>query len=144
MPLGVDVGLGPDHIVLDGTQLHPKGHSPLPNFGPCLLCPNGWMDEDATWYEGRPRPKPHCVTWGPSSPLSKWAQPSPRSFQSMSIVAKWSPISDTAEHLYQQPSAACINLKQQICGYHLIYNRCSFCACAYLPAALRKAQCAGI
>jgi len=26
------------------------------------------MDQDATWYEGRPRPRPHYVTWGPSSP----------------------------------------------------------------------------
>jgi len=34
----------------------------------CLLWPNGWMYQDATWYEGRPRPRPHCVTWGPSSP----------------------------------------------------------------------------
>jgi len=29
------------------------------------------MDQDATWYEGRPRPRPHCVTWGPSSPSQK-------------------------------------------------------------------------
>jgi len=26
------------------------------------------MDQDATWYGGRPWPKQHCVTWGPSSP----------------------------------------------------------------------------
>jgi len=25
-------------------------------FGRCLLWPNGWMDQDATWYGGRPRP----------------------------------------------------------------------------------------
>jgi len=25
-----------------------------------VLWPNGWMDQDATWYEGRPRPWPHC------------------------------------------------------------------------------------
>jgi len=32
MPLGVEVGLGPSHIVLDGTQLlHRKGHS-SPHF----------------------------------------------------------------------------------------------------------------
>jgi len=29
--------------------------------GPWLLWPNGWMDEDATWYGGRPRPMGHCV-----------------------------------------------------------------------------------
>jgi len=33
-----------------------------------LLWPNGWMDEDATWYGSRPRPRPHCIRRGPSSP----------------------------------------------------------------------------
>jgi len=38
-----------------GTQ-HPlkKGHThPYPVFGPCLLWPDGWMDQDATWYRGK-------------------------------------------------------------------------------------------
>ena len=35
--------------------------------GPCLLGPNGWMDQDAIWYGGKPRPRPHCVRWGCSS-----------------------------------------------------------------------------
>jgi len=26
-----------------------------------VLWPNGWMDQDATWYEGRPSPRPHCI-----------------------------------------------------------------------------------
>jgi len=43
MPFGVDVGLGPGLIVLDGTQLPPKGAQQPPIFGPCLLWPNGWM-----------------------------------------------------------------------------------------------------
>ena len=54
MPLGMDVDLSPGNIVLDGDPV------PLPNkgadwnpptkeiFGPCLLWPNGWMDQDAT------------------------------------------------------------------------------------------------
>jgi len=59
-----------------GTQFPPpkRGHSPPPKFfffGPCLLWPNGWMDHDATWYGGRPRPRRYCVRWGPSSPLPK-------------------------------------------------------------------------
>jgi len=37
------------------------------------LWPNGWTDHDETWHAGRPRPWPHCVRWGPSSP--KEAQP---------------------------------------------------------------------
>ena len=32
------------------------------------LWPNGWTDQDETWHTGRPRPWPHCVRWGPSSP----------------------------------------------------------------------------
>jgi len=44
MPLGTEVGLGPGHIVLDGTQLSsPKKLVQTPIFGPCLLWPNGWM-----------------------------------------------------------------------------------------------------
>jgi len=40
----------------------------------CLSCnvgvlwPNGWMDQHATSYGGRTRPRPHCVRWEPSSP----------------------------------------------------------------------------
>jgi len=40
---------------------------PHPIFGPCLLWPNGWMDEDAAWYRRRLRPRPHCTRRGPSS-----------------------------------------------------------------------------
>ena len=32
------------------------------------------MDQQATWYRGRPRPLPHCVTWGPT-PSPKRAHP---------------------------------------------------------------------
>jgi len=71
-----------------GTQL------PLPNegttahqiFGPCLLCPNDWIDQGATSYGGRPRPNRHHVRWGPSSPSQKGG--SALNFWSMSIVAK--------------------------------------------------------
>ena len=50
------------------TQLSPQNGAEPPSrtFGPCLLWPNGWMDQDATWYGGRPQPKRHCVRWGPS------------------------------------------------------------------------------
>ena len=30
--------------------------------------PDSSMDQDETWYGGRPRPRPHCVRWGPSFP----------------------------------------------------------------------------
>jgi len=106
---------------------------------------NRWMDQDETWHEGRPRPRPHCVRWGPSSPQKGHSSPQfwahicccqtvgclkmplgtkvglgpghivvdgdpalhPKrehspfpNFRPMSIVAKQSPISATAEHLF--------------------------------------------
>jgi len=42
-----------------------------------VLWPNGFMHQNETWHGGRPRPRPHCVRWGPSSPPPKGAQPSP-------------------------------------------------------------------
>jgi len=69
MPLGTMVGLRPGNIVLR-SQLHPKGDS-LPKFRPVSFAVIGWMDQDATWHKGRPRPRPHCVTWGPSSHSQK-------------------------------------------------------------------------
>jgi len=78
MALGMQVGLGPCHIVLDGDPARPtkKGAEP-PIFGPCLLWPNGWMDQDDTWHGGGPRSRPHCARWGPSSPPPKGDRASP-------------------------------------------------------------------
>jgi len=75
-PLGMEVGVGPGDFVLDvdPDPLPKKGAEP-PIFGPCLLQPNGCMDQDATWYGGRPRPTRHCVRWGPSSSSPKGTQP---------------------------------------------------------------------
>ena len=57
MVLGTEVGLSPGDFVLDGYPaiLPKKGaESPSPIFDPFLLWPNGWMDQDGTWYGGRP------------------------------------------------------------------------------------------
>jgi len=88
MSLGTEVGLGPRHIVLDGdparhTETRKGAQQPASTFavcgrcvrinrgpGPCLLWPNDWMDQDATWYGGRSRRKRHCVSWKLSSPFS--------------------------------------------------------------------------
>jgi len=44
MALGMEVGLGAGHIVLDGDPApSPKMGSP-PIIGPCLLWPNGYID----------------------------------------------------------------------------------------------------
>ena len=51
MPLGMKVGLGPCDFVFDGDSTPSKSaQPPQPIFGPCLLWPNGWIDEDAAWY----------------------------------------------------------------------------------------------
>jgi len=45
----------------------PYATGPLPCLSVCNVAvswPNGWMDQDATWYGGRPRPRWHCVRWG--------------------------------------------------------------------------------
>ena len=72
MALGMEVGLGPGHIVLDGdpASVPKKVAEPPPIFGPFLLWPNGLMHQDATWYAGRPQPRRLCVRWGPSYPAT--------------------------------------------------------------------------
>jgi len=63
-----------------------------------VLWPNGWMDQDATWYGGKPLPRPHCVRRGPNYPMERGtAAPT---FRPMSMLAKRSPISATYELLY--------------------------------------------
>jgi len=105
MPLGTEVGLGPDNIVLHGDPAPPSkngaqqpptsglttGWIKMPldmevSHGPGDIVldgnpapPNSWMDEDATWFGSRPRPRQHCVTWGPSSPLQKQGTAAPTS-----------------------------------------------------------------
>jgi len=70
--LGMEMGLCPGHILLDEEPAPPpqNGAQSL-IFGPFLLWLNGWMHQDATWYGGRPHPRPHCAKWGPSYPPKK-------------------------------------------------------------------------
>ena len=39
------------------------------------MWPNGRMDQDATWYAGRPWPRRHCVRWGLSLVIFQRGQP---------------------------------------------------------------------
>jgi len=73
MKLGMQVGLGPGHIVLGGDPAPPpqKGVRAPQIFGPCLLWPNGWKDQDGTRHGVRPHPRGLCVRWGPSPPHQK-------------------------------------------------------------------------
>jgi len=81
MPLSMEVGLGPGDFVFDGDPAPPeKGHTHPTQFLAHVNCgqttgwimnftsvPSGIMIHDATWYRGKPRPRPHCIRWGPSS-----------------------------------------------------------------------------
>jgi len=52
VPLGMKVGLGPGHIVFNGTQLPPpprKGHSSPPTFLPMSVVAKRLEVQDATW-----------------------------------------------------------------------------------------------
>ena len=89
MALGMVVGLGPGHIVLDGDLVPlPQKEGKAPNFGPFLLCSNGWMHQDASWFGGMPQPRRLCVRLGPSSPSSEGAQLPPPNLWPLSVVAK--------------------------------------------------------
>ena len=69
MPLDMEVGLVPEDFVLDGDPAPPPqkgGGDPFQIFGPCLLWPNSWMDQDGTRHGSRPQPRGLCVRWGPS------------------------------------------------------------------------------
>jgi len=89
MPLGMEVGLGSGDFGFDADPAPPEKRPqlPYPIFGPCLLWPNGWMDEDAAWYGNRPCPG-HTVLDGdgPSS-AAKGAQQPTSLLGPMSIVA---------------------------------------------------------
>jgi len=55
MSLGMEQGLGPGDCVRWGPSApSPKGGRSPQIFGPCLLWPNGCMDQDASWYADRP------------------------------------------------------------------------------------------
>ena len=71
MKLGMQVGIVPSHIVLDGDPAPLLQRAQPPIFGPYLLRPNGCMNQDVTWYGARPRPRRLCVRWGPRSPSPK-------------------------------------------------------------------------
>ena len=54
MPLCTEIGFGPGDFVFDGDPAAAEKRAEThPIFGPCLLWPNGWMDQDATRYGGK-------------------------------------------------------------------------------------------
>ena len=74
------------HCARWGPSFSPpkKGHSPQ-IFNPCLLWPNGWMDQDATWYEGTLKPG-NIVLDADLAPPRRGTAPH---FRPMTVVVKW-------------------------------------------------------
>jgi len=98
MKLGMEVDLSPGHIVLDGDQPPPpKGHRPH------QFSAHGCCGQTARWIKMSVGLEVdlgpgHIVLDGiPDLPKRSKAPPS---FQPMSIVVKRSPISATADHLF--------------------------------------------
>ena len=98
MKLGTKVRLGPSHIVLDGDPATHKWAQPAPQFSAHVCC-----GQTAGWIK-----MPLCtkVVLGPTtlcqtqlSPAKKGGTAPAPSFRPMSILAKRSSISATAEHL---------------------------------------------
>jgi len=88
MPLGMEVVLGPNQIMLDGDPAPPKmGQSPPILTHVCCGEVAGWIKMPlGSWYGGRSHPTRHCVRWEPISP--KKGPPQPSTFPPISIVAK--------------------------------------------------------
>jgi len=85
MPFGMEVNLCPGDLVRWGPRSpSPKRGREPQIFGPCLLWPNGWMDQYGTWHGGRPKPRRLCVRRGTQPPPKK-GRPQ---FRPISIVAK--------------------------------------------------------
>ena len=93
MKLGVQVGLALGHIVSDGHPASLPKRGTAPNIRPIFVVAT-WLDGSTCHLVGgSPRPKRHCVRWGPSSPQTG-AQPPPQ----------------FSAHVYCEQTAICIRI----------------------------------
>ena len=89
MKLGMQIGLGPGHIVLDGDPAPPPQGGGSPTiFGPYLSWPNGWMDQMPLGMEVGLGPGDLVLDGDPTPPKKGGGVPLPN-FRPMSIVPKW-------------------------------------------------------
>ena len=80
MALGMEVGLGAGHIVLDGDPAPSPKRGQSPQFSANVRCgqTDGWTKMPlGVDCGGRPQFRRLCVRWRPSSPQRKMAQPPP-------------------------------------------------------------------
>ena len=83
MKLGMHVGLGPGHIVLDGNPAPHPQRGTAPNFRPICCGQMACMDQDATWHGagGGPGPGDLVLDGDPApSPLRKGTESYPTIF----------------------------------------------------------------
>ena len=90
-----------------------------------VLWPNGWMDQDATWYGGRRRGPGNNVLDGDPAPIAeRGTAAAPPKFRPMSIVAKGSSISAIAKlslhNLIQIQSTWCTLKHMSLCNNCII------------------------
>jgi len=100
MPLGVEVGLGPGHFVLDGDPdpSPPKGGTTAPPlFCRCLLWPNDWMHPMPFGTEVGLDPGVIVLDGDSARPTKRGTAASPH-FSAYFALTR-SPISGTAELL---------------------------------------------
>jgi len=106
MTLGMMVGLSPGNTVLDADPPPPpKGHSPLISAHVCCGQTAGWIKMPISTNIGLGPGR--IVTWGLRSPSQNGH--SPPNFWPMSIVAKRSLISATADLLFKVAAAAVLD-----------------------------------
>jgi len=85
MPLGMEVVLGPGHIVLDEDSAPHRGNAP--QFSARVCTPNDWMDQDSTFFRKADLCPDDIVLDGDPAPPRGHSPSS--SFRPMSVVAKW-------------------------------------------------------
>jgi len=70
MPLGMEVGLRPGDVVLDGDPAPSPKRGGAPNFRPTSVVAQWLHGSRCQFYGGSPRPMRHCVRCGTAPQLS--------------------------------------------------------------------------
>ena len=97
MALGMEVDLGPGHIVLDGDHLPSPKRGTAPNFRPIFIVVKRLdIDQEGTWHGGGPWSRLYGARWGPSSP--------PQELGEGGRAPQFSP------HFYCRQCAVCIKM----------------------------------
>jgi len=75
MPLGMEVGLSPDDLVLDEDPARPPLKRGTPHLPTMSIVANGWMYQDATWYGGKASAQATLLDEDPDPPQKRSTAP---------------------------------------------------------------------